>query len=132
MPEDGQGRPHPVRRLLLALALGGTLATMACTPSSPTAGSVLRVSPASADVYLDGDLGILRDLYRLGLRSTQLPAHNWANNFADSCCAPAKWHGLNEHGRSEPIPRTPSLSPTAKARCSRTVMVGNRARSCST
>jgi membrane dipeptidase len=49
---------------------------------------------------LDGDLGILRDLYRLGLRSAQLPAHNWTNNFADSCCAPPKWHGLNDRGRA--------------------------------
>ncbi|MGA2590761.1 MAG: dipeptidase [Bryobacteraceae bacterium] len=49
---------------------------------------------------LDGDLGVLRDLYRLGLRSAQLPAHNWTNNFADSCCAPPKWHGLNERGRA--------------------------------
>lgn len=48
----------------------------------------------------DGDLGILRDLYRLGLRSTQLSAHNWANNFADSCCAAPKVHGLNDHGRA--------------------------------
>jgi membrane dipeptidase len=49
---------------------------------------------------LDGDLGVLRDLYRLGLRSFQLPAHNWANNFADSCCAPGKWDGLNDRGRA--------------------------------
>ena len=49
---------------------------------------------------LDGDLGVLRNLYRLGLRSFQLPAHNWANNFADSCCATAKWHGLNDRGRA--------------------------------
>ena len=49
---------------------------------------------------LDGDLAVLRNLYRLGLRSFQLPAHNWANNFADSCCAPAKWHGLNDRGRA--------------------------------
>jgi len=49
---------------------------------------------------LDGDLSVLRNLYRLGLRSFQLPAHNWANNFADSCCAPAKWHGLNDRGRA--------------------------------
>jgi membrane dipeptidase len=49
---------------------------------------------------LDGDLSVLRTLYRLGLRSFQLPAHNWANNFADSCCATAKWHGLNERGRA--------------------------------
>jgi membrane dipeptidase len=49
---------------------------------------------------LDGDLGVLRNLYRLGLRAFQLPAHNWANNFADSCCAPPKWHGLNDRGRA--------------------------------
>ena len=49
---------------------------------------------------LDGDLGVLRALYRLGLRSAQLPAHNWANNFADSCCSPPKYHGLNERGRA--------------------------------
>ncbi len=49
---------------------------------------------------LDGDLGVLRDLYRLGLRSFQLPAHNWANGFADSCCAPPRWRGLNDRGRA--------------------------------
>ncbi len=49
---------------------------------------------------LDGDLGVLRALYRLGLRSFQLPAHNWANHFADSCCAEQKIGGLNERGRA--------------------------------
>jgi membrane dipeptidase len=49
---------------------------------------------------LDGDVAVLRDLYRLGLRSFQLSAHNWGNNFADSCCAPSKWHGLNDRGRA--------------------------------
>lgn len=49
---------------------------------------------------LDGDLSVLRDLYRLGLRSFQLPAHNWANNFADSCCASPRWNGLNDRGRA--------------------------------
>jgi membrane dipeptidase len=49
---------------------------------------------------LEGDLGVLRLLYRLGLRSFQLPAHNWANNFADSCCAAPKWKGLNDRGRA--------------------------------
>ena len=48
---------------------------------------------------LDGDLGVLRDLYRLGLRSAMLVAHNYANEFADSCCAPARWHGINDKGR---------------------------------
>jgi membrane dipeptidase len=29
-----------------------------------------------------------------------LTAHNWANNFADSCCSPAKYRGLNERGKA--------------------------------
>jgi len=48
---------------------------------------------------LDGDLHILRALYRLGLRSAQLTAHNYTHQFADSCCDVRKWGGLNEHGR---------------------------------
>jgi len=48
---------------------------------------------------LDGDLRILRALHRLGLRSAQLTAHNYTNNFADSCCDIPKWGGLNDHGR---------------------------------
>jgi membrane dipeptidase len=63
-------------------------------------GKMAAVIDLEGGFDLDGDLGILRDLYRLGLRSAQLPAHNWANNFADSCCAPAKWHGLNDRGRA--------------------------------
>src|SRR5260370_29014683 len=49
---------------------------------------------------LDGDLRVIRDMYRLGLRSMQLSAHNWANNYADACSSPPKSHGLSEHGRS--------------------------------
>jgi membrane dipeptidase len=73
------------------------------------AGDIARINKASkiaavlaleGGFDLDGDLGVLRDLYRLGLRSAQLPAHNWDNNFADSCCAPPKWHGINERGRA--------------------------------
>ena len=48
---------------------------------------------------LDGDLGVLRDLYRLGLRSAMLVAHNYTNEFADSCCAAPRWHGINAKGR---------------------------------
>jgi len=48
---------------------------------------------------LDGDLLILRALHRMGLRSLQLVAHNYTNNFADSCCDVRKWGGLNDHGR---------------------------------
>ncbi|HEX4808115.1 MAG TPA: dipeptidase [Bryobacteraceae bacterium] len=48
---------------------------------------------------LDGDLGVMHDLYRLGVRSAQLSAHNWPNGYADSCCSPPRWHGLTAHGR---------------------------------
>ena len=48
---------------------------------------------------LDGDLHVLRALYRLGLRSAQLTAHNFTNAFADSCCDIPKWDGINERGR---------------------------------
>jgi membrane dipeptidase len=63
-------------------------------------GKMAAVLDIEGGFDLDGDLGILRNLYRLGLRVAQLPSHNWANNFADSCCAPPKWHGLNERGRA--------------------------------
>ena len=51
-------------------------------------GKIAAVLDLEGGFDLDGDLGVLRDLYRLGLRSAQLSAHNWANNFADSCCSP--------------------------------------------
>ncbi len=63
-------------------------------------GKIAAVLDLEGSFDLDGDLAVLRSLYRLGLRCVQLPAHNWANNFADSCCAPHKWKGLNEHGRA--------------------------------
>ncbi len=49
---------------------------------------------------LDGDLNILRALYRLGLRSVQLTAHNETNSFIDSCYGEKRWGGLNAHGRN--------------------------------
>ena len=49
---------------------------------------------------LDGDLNLLRALYRLGLRSLQLTAHNQTNAFIDSCCDSTRWGGLNTHGRA--------------------------------
>lgn len=63
-------------------------------------GKMAAVLDLEGGFDLDGDLGVLRDLYRLGLRSAQLCAHNWTNNFADSCCSPPKWHGVNERGRA--------------------------------
>jgi len=63
-------------------------------------GKMAAVLDLEGGFDLDGDLGVLRTLYRLGMRSAQLSAHNWANNFADSCCAEAKVKGLNERGRA--------------------------------
>lgn len=51
----------------------------------------------SFDFY--GDINLLRAMYRLGLRSVQLPAHNATNAFADTCCDVGKWGGLNAHGK---------------------------------
>ena len=48
---------------------------------------------------LDGDLGVLRTLHQLGLRSAQVSAHNWNQHYADACCSPAQWNGLTPHGR---------------------------------
>ena len=49
---------------------------------------------------LDGNLLALQALYRLGLRSLMLPAHNEDSHFADSCCDDHRWGGINEHGRA--------------------------------
>jgi membrane dipeptidase len=62
-------------------------------------GKMAAVLDIEGSYDLDGDLGTLRDLYRLGLRSAQLSAHNWDQNYADSCCSPPKWGGLTAHGR---------------------------------
>lgn len=62
-------------------------------------GKIAAVLDLEGGFDLDGDLGVLRTLYRMGLRSAQLSAHNWANNFADSCCSAPKYKGLNDRGR---------------------------------
>ncbi len=63
-------------------------------------GKMAAVLDLEGGFDLDGDPGILRNLYRLGLRSAQLSAHNWTNHFADSCCSAPRNHGLNERGRA--------------------------------
>jgi membrane dipeptidase len=50
------------------------------------------------DLY--GDLNLLRALYRLGLRSLQLTAHNTTNAFIDACNDVYTWGGINEHGKA--------------------------------
>ena len=62
-------------------------------------GKVAAVLDIEGSYDLDGDLGVLRDLYRLGLRSAQVSAHNWNQHYADACCSPPQWHGLTSHGR---------------------------------
>ncbi|MEP7229314.1 MAG: dipeptidase [Ginsengibacter sp.] len=48
---------------------------------------------------LDGDINLLRALYRLGLRSLQLTAHNTTNAFIDSCNDISRWGGINDLGK---------------------------------
>jgi len=62
-------------------------------------GKMAAILDIEGSYDLDGDLGVLRDLHRLGLRSAQLSAHNWDQNYADSCCSTPKWNGLTAHGR---------------------------------
>lgn len=62
-------------------------------------GKMAAVLDIEGSYDLDGDLGILHDLYRLGLRSAQLSAHNWNQHYADACCSAPEWHGLTDHGR---------------------------------
>ncbi|MES1257924.1 MAG: dipeptidase [Acidobacteriota bacterium] len=63
------------------------------------AGKIAAVLDLEGSFDLDGDLALLRQFYRLGLRSYQLSAHNADNNYADSCCGQHKWKGLTAHGR---------------------------------
>jgi membrane dipeptidase len=63
------------------------------------AGKMAAVLDIEGSFDLDGDPAVLREMYRLGLRSVQLSAHNWTSNYADSCCSPPKWHGINDRGR---------------------------------
>lgn len=62
-------------------------------------GKIAALLDVEGSFDLDGDPGVIRDMYRLGVRSVQLSAHNWTSNYADSCCSAPKWHGLNERGR---------------------------------
>lgn len=62
-------------------------------------GKMAAVLDIEGSYDLDGDLGILRDMHALGLRSAQLSAHNWNQNYADSCCSSPKSDGLTAHGR---------------------------------
>lgn len=62
-------------------------------------GRIAAVLDLEGGFDLDGDLGVLREMHRAGFRVLQLPAHNWANSFAESCCAKGPFGGLNAHGK---------------------------------
>jgi membrane dipeptidase len=62
-------------------------------------GKIAAVLDIEGSFDLDGDPAVIREMYRLGLRSVQLSAHNWTSNYADSCCSAPKWRGLNDRGR---------------------------------
>ncbi|HSU32652.1 MAG TPA: membrane dipeptidase [Bryobacteraceae bacterium] len=63
-------------------------------------GKIAAVLDMEGSLDRDGDLGVLRRFYQMGLRSYQLSAHNAQNGYADSCCSPPQWHGLNARGRA--------------------------------
>jgi membrane dipeptidase len=63
-------------------------------------GKIAAVLDLEGSFDLDGDPAVIRRMYGMGLRSVQLSAHNWTSNYADSCCSPPKWHGLNDRGRA--------------------------------
>ena len=63
-------------------------------------GKIAAVLDFEGSYDLDGDLGVLREMHALGLRSAQLSAHNWDQNYADSCCSAPKSNGLSERGRA--------------------------------
>jgi membrane dipeptidase len=48
---------------------------------------------------LNGDINLLRALYRLGVRSLQLPAHNTTTGFIDACSDISYWGGINDLGK---------------------------------
>src|SRR6478752_829740 len=62
-------------------------------------GRIAAVLDIEGSFDLDGDPAVIRQMYRLGMRSVPLSAHNWTSNYADSCCSTPKWHGLNDRGR---------------------------------
>ena len=65
------------------------------------AGKIAAVLDLEGGFDLDGDLGVLaQSVPARACDRRSLSAHNWANNFADSCCSAPKYNGLNERGRA--------------------------------
>ena len=85
------------------IKLNHNLVELALTPDDieriRARGKIAAILDIEGSYDIDGDLGILDDLYRLGLSSAQLSAHNWNQHYADSCCATPEHNGLTERGR---------------------------------
>jgi membrane dipeptidase len=62
-------------------------------------GKIAAVLDVEGSYDLDGDLGVMQEMHRLGVRSAQLSAHNWNQYYADACCSKPQWNGLTSHGR---------------------------------
>lgn len=61
-------------------------------------GKMAAVLDIEGSYDLDGDLRVMHDMYRLGVRSAQLSAHNWNQHYADACCSTPQFNGLTSHG----------------------------------
>ena len=81
-------------RAVIELALNGSDITRIVKT-----GKIAAVLDLEGSFDLDGDLALLHQFYRLGLRSYQLSAHNSDSSYVDSCCAQHKSKGLTAHGR---------------------------------
>ena len=110
IPEDYYPARHETKQALRLmdeayhqLDLNKDLIEVALRPSDldriNRAGKIAAILDLEGGYDLDGDLRVLRMLHRLGLRCLQLPAHNYANRYAESCCASSPFRGLNEQGR---------------------------------
>jgi membrane dipeptidase len=62
-------------------------------------GKMAAILDIEGSYDLDGDLGVMQEMYRLGVRSAQLSAHNWNQYYADACCSKPQWNGLTSRGR---------------------------------
>ena len=49
---------------------------------------------------MDGDLQVLRFLYRMGLRMSQFTTYTATSSYADGGSGPVVWNGINDQGRA--------------------------------
>lgn len=61
-------------------------------------GKIAAILDIEGSYDLDGDLAVMQEMHRLGVRSAQLSAHNWNQYYADACCSKPQWNGLTSRG----------------------------------